>query len=60
MLSTLVLNRIFETLALYSEKGEYVNEIKYEEPDLFGGIEGIDYRIIYGFDNEEVEMEAAT
>ena len=40
------------------EKGEYVNDVEYEGPDLSGGVEGIDYRIIYGLGDEEVEMEA--
>ena len=30
------------------EFGEYDGEIFYKEPDLSGGIEGIDYGIIYG------------
>ena len=41
-----------------TEYGEYNGEIVYEEPDLSGGIEGIDYGIVYGLGNEEVEMEA--
>ena len=56
---------IFETLALDCEnseetpceKGEYVNDIEYETPDLSGGVEGIDYGIVYGLGDEEVEME---
>ena len=66
MLSTLVLNRIFETLALdcekcgelIFEKGEDDDEIYYEEPDLSGGVEGVDYGIVYGLGDEEVELEA--
>ena len=40
------------------EQGEYVDDIEYEEQDLFGGFEGIDDGIIYGLGDEEVEMEA--
>ena len=66
MLSTLVLNRIFETPCLdcensddsIIEKGEVDDEIYYEEPDLSGGVEGISYGIIYGIRDEEVELEA--
>ena len=32
-------------------------EIYYEAPDLSGGIEGVDYGIDYGGDNEEEEAE---
>ena len=39
------------------EKGED-DEIYYEEPDLSGGVEGIDYDIVYGIEDEEVEQEA--
>jgi hypothetical protein len=34
-------------------EGDY--ELVYEEPDLTGGVEGVDYRIVYGADNNEVE-----
>ena len=40
------------------QKGEYVDDIEYEAPDLSGGVEGIDYGIVYGLGDEEVEMEA--
>ena len=40
------------------EKVENDDEIYYEEPDLSGGVEGIDYGIVYGLGDEEVEMEA--
>ena len=40
------------------EQGEYVDDIKYEAPNLSKGIEGIDYGIVYGLGDEEVEMEA--
>ena len=39
------------------EQGEYVDDIEYEAPDLSGGIEGIDYGIVYGLGDEEMEME---
>ena len=32
-------------------------EIYYEEPDLSGGIEGVDYGIVYGGGNLEGEAE---
>lgn len=38
------------------DQGEYVDGVKYETPDLSGGVEGIDYG--YGPRDEEVEMEA--
>ena len=34
-------------------EGDY--ELVYEEPDLFGGVEGVDYGIVYGADNNEAE-----
>ena len=40
------------------EQGEYIDDIKYETLDLSGGVEGIDYGIVYGLDDEEMEMEA--
>ena len=40
------------------EQGEYVDDVEYEAPDLSEGVEGIDYGIIYGLGDEEVEMEA--
>ena len=62
MLSTPVLNLFFETLALDCENSEDVFEDTedqfYEEPDLSGGIEGIDYGIVYGTSDEEPDVEA--
>ena len=53
---------IFETLALDCDNSndptEDNDEIYYEEPNLSGGIEGVDYGIIYGTTNEELEAEA--
>ncbi|KAK1649911.1 hypothetical protein QYE76_067716 [Lolium multiflorum] len=34
-------------------EGSY--ELVYEEPDLTGGVEGVDYGIVYGPDDTEVE-----
>jgi hypothetical protein len=34
-------------------KGEY--ELVHEEPDLSGGVEGVDYGIFYGADDTEAE-----
>ena len=31
------------------------DEVYYEEPDLFGGVEGVDYLIAYGGNDEETE-----
>ena len=62
MLSTPVLNLFFETLALDNENSEDVSEDTedqfYEEPDLSGGIEGVDYGIVYGTSDEEPDVEA--
>ena len=40
------------------EQGEYVDDIEYETLDLSGGVEGVDYGIVYGLGDEEMEMEA--
>ena len=61
MLSTLVLNRTFLNPCLdyensndeTTEECEDSGEIYYEEPDLSGGIEGIDYGIVYGAEDED-------
>ena len=36
-------------------EGDY--EIVYDEPDLLGGVEGVDYRIAYGADVDVDEEE---
>ena len=36
-------------------EGDY--EIVYEEPDLSGGVEGVDYGIVYGVGDEEEDEE---
>jgi hypothetical protein len=62
LLSTPVLNLFFETLALDYENSEDVSDDTedqfYEEPDLSGGIEGVDYGIVYGTSDEEPDVEA--
>ena len=66
MLSTLVLNRILKNPCLECEnsndtnidKSEDDNKIYYEEPDLSGGIEGVDYGIVYRIEDREAEAEA--
>ena len=62
MLSTPVLNLFFETLTLDYENIEDVSEDTedqfYEEPDLSGGIEGVDYGIVDGTSDEEPDAEA--
>ena len=40
------------------DQGEYIDDVEYETPDLSGEVEGIDYGIVYGLGDEEVEMEA--
>ena len=40
------------------DQGEYNDDVEYEAPDLSGGVEGIDYGIVYGLGDEEMEMEA--
>ena len=37
--------------------GEYNEEVFYEEPDLSGGVEGIDYDIVYGTEDVKAEAE---
>jgi hypothetical protein len=63
LLSTTVLTLSFSPLLDYEidEGGntgepEEDYEIVYEEPDLSGGVEGVDYRIVYGV-GEDVDEE---
>jgi hypothetical protein len=62
LLSTHVLNLSSKTLSLDCENSEDVpndsEEQYYEEPDLSGGVEGIDYGVIYGTSDEEPDTEA--
>jgi hypothetical protein len=62
LLSTPVLNLSSRTLALDCENIEDVPDISeeqyYEDPDLFGGVEGVDYSIVYGTSDEEPDIEA--
>jgi hypothetical protein len=57
-----VLNLSSTTLALDCENNEDVPddsaEQYYEEPDLSGGVEGVDYGIVYGTSEEEPETKA--
>ena len=64
LLSTTVLTLSFSPLLDYETEGggntgepEDNYEIVYEEPDLSGGVEGVDYRIVYGVGDEEQEEE---
>jgi hypothetical protein len=56
-----VLNLSSKSLALDSENSEdvpdYSEEQYYEEPDLSGGVEGVDYGIVYGTSEEEPDIE---
>jgi hypothetical protein len=62
LLSTHVLNLSSKTLALDCENSEDVlddsEEQYYKEPDLSGGVEGVDYRIVYGTSDEEPDTKA--
>jgi hypothetical protein len=62
LLCTHVLNLSSKTLALDCENIKDVpddgDEQYYEEPDLSGGIEGVDYDIIYSTSDEEPDTEA--
>jgi hypothetical protein len=57
-----VLNLSSKALALDCENNKDVphdgKEQYYEEPDLSGGVEGVDYNIIYGTSDEEPDTEA--
>ena len=63
MLSTTVLTLSFSPLLDYESDGggntggpENNYELVYEEPDLSGGVEGVDYGIVYGVvDGEDEE-----
>jgi hypothetical protein len=62
LLSTHVLNLSSKTLALDCENNEDVpddsEEQYYEEPDLSGGVEGVDYGIVYSTSEEEPDIKA--
>jgi hypothetical protein len=57
-----VLNLSLKTLALDCENIEDIpddsEEQYYEELDLSGGVEGVDYGIVYGTSDEEPNTEA--
>ena len=64
MLSTPVLNRISQTLFLDCKNNEDCatgssdDDYEYEEPDLSGGVEGVDYGIVYGLGDNTMDPEA--
>jgi hypothetical protein len=62
LLSTPVLNLSSKTLALDYENSEDVpddsEEQYYKEPDLSGGVEGVDYGMTYGTSDEEPDTKA--
>ena len=45
----------FEEAIKESYGAYHEDEVYYEEPDLSGGVEGVDYLIAYGGDDEETE-----
>jgi hypothetical protein len=57
-----VLYLSLKTLALDCENNKDVpndsEEQYYEEPDLSGGVEGVDYGIVYDTSDEEPDTEA--
>jgi hypothetical protein len=58
----IILN-LFLDFELYNTKETKANkqeedEVYYEEPDLLGGIEGIDYIIEYGVNSQDNDEEA--
>jgi hypothetical protein len=60
LLSTPVLNLSSKTLALDCENNKDVpddsDEQYYEELDLFRGVNGVDYDIVYGTSEEEADI----
>jgi hypothetical protein len=62
LLSTPVLNLSSKTLTLDCENSKYVpddsEEEYYKEPNLSGGVEGVDSGIVYGTREEEADTEA--
>jgi hypothetical protein len=62
LLSTPVFNLSSKTLALECENSGDIfydsEEQYYKEPDLSGGVEGVDYGIIYDTNDEEPDTEA--
>jgi hypothetical protein len=62
LLSTPILNISSKTLSLDCENSKDVpddrEEQYYEEPDLSGGVEGVNYGIVYGTSDEEPDTEA--
>jgi hypothetical protein len=62
LLSTPVHNLSSRNLALDCENNEDFSdnseEQYYEEPDIFGGVEVVDYVIVYGTSDEEPDTKA--
>jgi hypothetical protein len=62
LLSTHVLNLSSRNLALDYENSEDFSdnseEQYYEEPDIFGGVEVVDYVIVYGTSDKETDSKA--
>ena len=56
-LSTPLLDCDPEVEAINDGAPEGSYELVYEEPDLTGGVEGVDYGIVYGPDDTEVEEQ---
>jgi hypothetical protein len=57
-LSIFVVNlssHLFLDFELYNTEDD---KVYYEEPDLLGGIEGIDYIIEYGVNSDDIDEEA--
>jgi hypothetical protein len=48
-------SHLFLDFELYNTEDD---EVYYEEPDLSGGIEGIDYIIEYGVNGDDIDEEA--
>jgi hypothetical protein len=64
LLSTIVLTLSFSPLldceteeGVDTEAPEGSYDVVYEEPDLSGGVEGVDYRIVFGVGSEEDAAE---
>jgi hypothetical protein len=64
LLSTIVLNRTFLNLFFDYEKTEEEaskdpdeEEVYYEKPDFLGGLEGEDYGIVIGTEDEDIGRE---
>jgi hypothetical protein len=54
LLSTLILNLADGGDYADTHEGSY--EVVYGEPDVSGGVEGVDYNIVYGVDEAETKQ----